>query len=112
MRIELTDDGSLDTVLRCSECGEEMRYNAPDSLEDDFGDYDGFLDWAIQDAEDEHDCPYCLHCDQCLLCSINGMACHESGCPNSRKAWDHDSCSWVDAEPSDDEQDIEDWIAE
>lgn len=26
MAIELTDDGTLDTVLRCSDCGEEMRY--------------------------------------------------------------------------------------
>ena len=28
MAIHLTDDGTLDTVLRCSECGEEMRYNS------------------------------------------------------------------------------------
>jgi hypothetical protein len=27
MAIELTDDGTMDTVLRCSDCGEEMRYN-------------------------------------------------------------------------------------
>ena len=27
MAIELSDDGTMDTVLRCNECGEEMRYN-------------------------------------------------------------------------------------
>lgn len=63
MAITLTDDGTLDTVLRCDQCGEEMRYN-----------YDGeppgqyvtvaaylrgviaFVNWAIDDAEQEHEC--------------------------------------------------------
>lgn len=51
--IELTDDGTLDTVLRCSVCGEEMRYNydGTSALS-----YDSFVDWAIEDAEVEHEC--------------------------------------------------------
>ena len=54
MAIELTDDGTLDTVLRCSECGEDMRYTyMPDSDDDS---YDAFVDWAIEDAESEHEC--------------------------------------------------------
>lgn len=28
-----------------------------------------------------------VHCDQCQMLSINGVACHETGCPNSRKVW-------------------------
>ena len=32
-RIELTDDGTMDTVLRCSICAEEFRFNQ-DCLED------------------------------------------------------------------------------
>ena len=65
MTIELTDDGTLDTVLRCSECGEEMRYNfssftfhfssgEPEGL--DGQSYDDFVDWAIEDATQEHEC--------------------------------------------------------
>jgi len=28
-----------------------------------------------------------MKCDQCEMLSINGVACHETGCPNSRKSW-------------------------
>lgn len=35
-----------------------------------------------------------VHCDQCQMLSINGIPCHESGCPNSRKIWDPESQSW------------------
>lgn len=98
--IRLSDDGTMDTVLVCDECGQEMRYNydpsgpsdpeenRPDDWEDcgqcngahpsDFiGDcrddvnrwpsqkcierlreqaYDAFIDWAIDDATDSHEC--------------------------------------------------------
>jgi hypothetical protein len=68
MAIELTDDGTMDTVLRCSECGEEMRYNYDGSLDnatdgDYYGanlevtdDYGDFVAWAIEDATAEHAC--------------------------------------------------------
>ena len=57
--IYLTDDGTLDTVLRCSECGEEFRYNY---ASDESGqDYDAFVDWAIEDATKEHECPTMTH---------------------------------------------------
>ena len=36
-----------------------------------------------------------VSCDQCEMLSINGVACHEHGCPNSRKTWDVESQSWV-----------------
>lgn len=36
-----------------------------------------------------------VHCDQCELVSINGIACHETGCPNARSRWDADSESWI-----------------
>lgn len=29
-----------------------------------------------------------MHCDQCEMLSINGRACHETECPNSRSRWD------------------------
>ncbi len=81
MAIELTDDGTMDTVLRCSECGEEMRYNydpcgtedrakeieadMPEyppltarQIEDSVNEtlYDEFVAWAIEDATADHEC--------------------------------------------------------
>lgn len=65
MAIELTDDGTLDTVLRCSECGEEMRYNYANSCADDASDvgsrddeksYDEFIEECIEDATAMHEC--------------------------------------------------------
>lgn len=28
-----------------------------------------------------------MTCDQCEFLFINGLPCHESGCPNQRKTW-------------------------
>jgi hypothetical protein len=72
MAIEPTDDGTMDTVLRCSECGEEMRYTydpqSPNEVEDLDADqpgaddqqleaaYDAFVEWAIEDATADHEC--------------------------------------------------------
>lgn len=53
--IELTDDGTLDTVLRCSDCGEEMRYTYDHGLDSE-ETYDEFIDWAIEDATYDHEC--------------------------------------------------------
>jgi hypothetical protein len=62
MAFELTDDGTLDTVVRCTECGVELRYkydsSDADTVDpDDNGDaYDAFVAWAIEDAEQVHVC--------------------------------------------------------
>jgi hypothetical protein len=34
-------------------------------------------------------------CDQCSMMSINGLACHEQGCPNDRARWDAEEERWV-----------------
>lgn len=59
-RITLTDDGTLDTVLRCTDCGAEMRYvfdpgddRCPEPKFDPYGE---FVEWAIEDAENHHEC--------------------------------------------------------
>lgn len=48
--------------------------------------------------------PAGMHCDQCELVSINGVACHERGCvhagnPNNRNSlpsrWDTETLEWV-----------------
>ncbi|HEV8412064.1 MAG TPA: hypothetical protein VGQ49_00625 [Bryobacteraceae bacterium] len=36
-----------------------------------------------------------LACDQCSAASINGVFCHETGCPNSRKTWDPERGQWI-----------------
>ena len=39
-----------------------------------------------------HDAP---KCDQCNANYINGIFCHEAGCPNSGKKWDAARQSWI-----------------
>lgn len=78
MAIELTDDGTMDTVLRCSDCGEEIRYSSPDDVEeiprDDTGKYrvanlrytsleqaeialrEQWIAEIIDEATEEHEC--------------------------------------------------------
>lgn len=34
-------------------------------------------------------------CDSCEMLSINGVACHETGCPNAKARWDAGTSSWV-----------------
>lgn len=36
-----------------------------------------------------------MNCNQCEMLSINGVACHETGCPNSRKTWDAKRGEWL-----------------
>ena len=37
-----------------------------------------------------------MTCDQCQLAAINGIVCHEIGCPNSGKKWNSRAKKWVD----------------
>lgn len=34
-------------------------------------------------------------CDQCESIVINGLHCHEHGCPNSRSRYDAESGQWI-----------------
>lgn len=81
--IQLIDDGTLDIVLCCSDCGEEMRYtydpgpdseeralelraeylaqhpDAKDSAANDYADqtlYDEYVEGRIEDADAQHEC--------------------------------------------------------
>jgi hypothetical protein len=38
---------------------------------------------------------YPVKCDQCQMASINGIACHETGCVNAKKTWDASRGDWV-----------------
>lgn len=34
-----------------------------------------------------------MRCDQCEMLSINGVPCHETGCPNMNARWDGEE--WI-----------------
>ena len=36
-----------------------------------------------------------VNCDQCQMLSINGVACHERGCPNMGARWDAEFGIWI-----------------
>ena len=36
-----------------------------------------------------------VKCDRCQMLSINGIACHETGCPNMGARWDSESGEWI-----------------
>lgn len=52
-KFSLGDDGTMDTVIICDDCGEELRYNYSGETGET---YDEFLEWAFEDAESEHEC--------------------------------------------------------
>lgn len=52
-RFTLLDDGSFNTVVICSDCGEELWYDYHIASEKD---YEAFITWALADADAEHIC--------------------------------------------------------
>ena len=56
----LGDDGTLDTVIYCAECGAETRFNYDPAISaedaNDVGDYDAFVGECLEEFESEHDC--------------------------------------------------------
>lgn len=36
-----------------------------------------------------------ISCDSCIALMINGMFCHETGCPNTSSRYDAESGSWI-----------------
>ena len=36
-----------------------------------------------------------IHCDQCEAAMINGVFCHEIGCPNRGRRFDPDTGDWI-----------------
>ena len=39
-----------------------------------------------------------IKCNQCQMLSINGVPCHETGCPNSNKVWSIEENDWIEQE--------------
>lgn len=40
-------------------------------------------------------------CNQCDSVTINGVYCHEIGCPNRNKIWDDETNMWIKPDKSD-----------
>ena len=36
-----------------------------------------------------------MKCDQCCMAAINGVPCHERGCPNNGRRYDADTATWI-----------------
>ena len=60
MTFTLADDGTLDTVVKCNECGQEERFNydgdinmTPDEIE---ADYHEWVNGCCEGAEEDHEC--------------------------------------------------------
>ena len=51
---ELRDDGTMDTVIACPNCGEEARYTF--IREDEETTYDDYVQSCIDDFDSEHEC--------------------------------------------------------
>jgi hypothetical protein len=45
----------------------------------------GFDESSIRQEDGQSDCSVHVRCSQCAALFINGMACHETGCPNQRR---------------------------
>lgn len=63
MTFSLGDDGTLDTVLVCDDCGREMRHNfdgsielSPEAIE---AEYQAWITDILAEAEAEHECGEC-----------------------------------------------------
>ena len=54
---DLIDDGTMDTVLRCKGCGEELRYTSAILYGPEEGGPVDRLDEALEMASTEHECP-------------------------------------------------------
>ena len=39
-----------------------------------------------------------IKCNQCQMLAINSVPCHETGCPNSKKAWSVEENDWIEQE--------------
>jgi hypothetical protein len=44
--------------------------------------------------DDDQDKPG-VTCDSCAWARINGVFCHETGCPNAGRTWDQDREAWI-----------------
>ena len=57
--IKLGDDGTMDTVIVCTECGEEFRFMYHSSFEEVRSEvlaYNNFVNDCITEVDEDHEC--------------------------------------------------------
>jgi len=71
MAFYLSDDGTLDTVVVCEACGDEVRYTyQPDGDEDEVDGYLDFVEWCLKDADEDHQCAQSGERSRCEGCGM------------------------------------------
>lgn len=50
-----------------------------------------------------------MRCNQCESLYINGVFCHETGCPNTHKIYDKEEQEWRNPEPNYEDDDFDEW---
>jgi hypothetical protein len=67
------------------------------SVFDSVSECESYLDeyYPEDDDSDDEETTSHVKCDQCEMVSINGVACHEIGCPNSKKTWNESAQTWL-----------------
>lgn len=63
--------------------------------------YQARVAWSYFKLLSRHGLIYPTKCDQCSPSTINGIFCHEHGCPNENKFFDNHEGEWMEREISD-----------
>lgn len=82
---------SQETDLENAPTKEEEHHEAGWRIDEKFAD---FVEEVAEDY-DEDEGRERLSCDQCEMLAINGVPCHERGCPNMGARWDSERGEWV-----------------
>lgn len=84
-------------------CKAEIYYN----WDNRYGTPDKVMTWNEKINGKDNFPNYChpTKCDQCSANVINGVFCHEHGCPNQNKIWDRINGEWTDPDIRDDYND-------
>jgi hypothetical protein len=80
-----------ETDLENEPTREEEHHEAGWRIDEKFAD---FVEEVAEDY-DEDEGRERLSCDQCEMLAINGVPCHERGCPNMGARWDSERGEWV-----------------
>ena len=64
-------------------------------IDEKFADFVGEVADEIEEEEEIPEGYQRVSCDQCQMLRINGIPCHETGCPNMGARWDAEQQGWV-----------------
>jgi hypothetical protein len=81
---------SQETDLENAPTQEEEHYHGA-SVDSKYAD---FVEDVAGEIESEEELPR-MGCDQCQMMQIQGVPCHEQGCPNMGARWDSENGMWI-----------------